>query len=278
MECPRCGVCVFAELSTCRDCGWVLSKPYEASHTRQEDGSVQLVDPPATSVPLNGNPTWQRLLWGALVPSGPEASGRSRRRRRVRPEPPADAIAALTQEAYFAERPRVIECLEMPLVQTALDFDSAEAEEEVTAADRIAPLGQRLRAGLFDGALIVSAAAVFFGLFALLGGRLGLERRDLLIYGLATFSLACLYFCLFTYLGGQTPGMQRYRLAPVRFDGGPLGSIEARWRAFGYVVSTGSLLLGFLWALADEEQLTWHDRISRTLLTSLPAHGPKPVS
>lgn len=276
MECPRCGVSVFAELGTCRDCGWWLSRPYEASpavggasHTGPREAGVVLVEPPADDLPLNGHRPWQRLLWSS-------ARHRRRRRRRSQHAPPTDAIAELTQEAYFAPRIRAIECLEMPVVQTALDFTRAEAEEEVESAHKVAPLGRRLRAGLFDAALIVSAAATFFGLFALLGGRLEFARRDLLISGLATFALACLYFCLFTYFSGQTPGMQRYALTALRFDGSPLAPADARLRAFGYVVSTGSLLLGFLWALADEDLLTWHDRISCTLLTSLPAHGPKP--
>jgi hypothetical protein len=38
------------------------------------------------------------------------------------------------------------------------------------------------------------------------------------------------------------------------------------WRAFGYLVSTGALLLGFVWALVDSDGFTWHDRMSGTFL------------
>lgn len=271
MQCPRCGVSVFAELSNCRGCGWVLSKPYGSGNGRDEPG-LELVEPPAPTPPLNGKrpfrvslpgEPWQQLLWGSFAPRF-----RARRRRLRRRGPPAEAIAELSTEAYFAPRPRAIECLEMPVVQTALDFSTAEVDEEL--AVEAAPLARRLRAGLYDAILIVSATAAFFALFTLLGGRLGLERRDLLMYGLAAFALAGLYFGLFTYFGGQTPGMKRYGLAAIRFDGGPLTRRDARLRAFGYVVSTGSLLVGFIWAVADEQQLTWHDRISRTLITSRP--------
>jgi len=36
----------------------------------------------------------------------------------------------------------------------------------------------------------------------------------------------------------------------------------------GYMLSAGTLFLGFLWAIWDEDALTWHDRLSRTYLTS----------
>jgi len=38
-------------------------------------------------------------------------------------------------------------------------------------------------------------------------------------------------------------------------------------RALGYILSAGTLFLGFLWAIWDEDALTWHDRLSRTYLT-----------
>jgi uncharacterized RDD family membrane protein YckC len=39
-------------------------------------------------------------------------------------------------------------------------------------------------------------------------------------------------------------------------------------RASGYVLSAGTFFLGFLWAMWDEDELTWHDRISHTYLRS----------
>jgi hypothetical protein len=36
------------------------------------------------------------------------------------------------------------------------------------------------------------------------------------------------------------------------------------------------MMLGFLWALWDEDQLTWHDRMSQTYLTSAPAVHDEP--
>jgi uncharacterized RDD family membrane protein YckC len=293
MQCPRCGISVFAHHSACRDCGWLLAKPYRASDNGQQPLEVAVVEPPEAAAAFPQQPaTFDAPAAGRAADSEPRAgssllsgrlfptvSDRLLRRRRRRQRRPAAAIAELTTEAYFAPRPRAIECLEMPVVQTALDFEVAEAEEEEpAAAHRVAALGERARAGLFDAGLILFSATVFFGLFVALGGEPGLARRDLPIYGLAVFALTCLYFCLFTIFAGRTPGMQRYALAAVGFDGAPLTPAQARLRAFGYVVSTGSLLLGYLWALADENQLTWHDHISRTLISYAPPTTPTPAA
>jgi hypothetical protein len=34
------------------------------------------------------------------------------------------------------------------------------------------------------------------------------------------------------------------------------------------MLSVGTLFLGFLWATWDEDELTWHDRLSGTYLTA----------
>jgi len=39
------------------------------------------------------------------------------------------------------------------------------------------------------------------------------------------------------------------------------------WRSIGYQISGGTAFLGYLWALWDEDKLTWHDRISQTYIT-----------
>jgi uncharacterized RDD family membrane protein YckC len=175
-------------------------------------------------------------------------------------------VAVLPEGARWAE-PAHLEVVEMPVVQSSFDFEVAEHEAQQLAARASAPVSLRLQAGLLDATLIVLAGGVFFALFALLGGHLGVTRGDLLIYLLAGYALAVAYFGLFTLLGSQTPGMQYYGLRVVNFEGRKPTSEQKLWRAFGYVASSGSLLMGFLWAVADERRLTWHDHISHTFIT-----------
>jgi uncharacterized RDD family membrane protein YckC len=72
---------------------------------------------------------------------------------------------------------------------------------------------------------------------------------------------------LFTVFGGSTPGMMLRGLRVVGFDGDAPTPRQMLWRSFGYLISAGTLMLGFLWALWDEDHLCWQDRISQTYLT-----------
>ncbi len=157
-------------------------------------------------------------------------------------------------------------------MQTRFEFTSAAPPAASLPVHSAAPIEFRFCAGAFDALLIAVASAFFFGLFALLGGELSFGRRDLLIYLVANSVLPAGYFGLFTLFGGRTPGMQRYGLHAVGFDARPMTPERARWRAFGYLVSLGSLLLGFFWALLDERHLTWHDYISQTFITDRAAN------
>jgi uncharacterized RDD family membrane protein YckC len=86
----------------------------------------------------------------------------------------------------------------------------------------------------------------------------------------ATFALFyAQYFALFTVFGGSTPGMMLRGLRVVSFDGGIPTSRQMVWRSFGYLISAGMCFLGFVWALWDEDQLCWQDRISQTYLTPI---------
>ena len=56
-------------------------------------------------------------------------------------------------------------------------------------------------------------------------------------------------------------------LRVLNFDGEPPSAAQRRTRALGTILSTLSLGLGFAWSIADEEKLTWHDRMSKTFVT-----------
>lgn len=265
MYCPRCHTSASADRTCCPACDWQLSQPF----TSGADFSPPKENGGGDSV----SPSWANGDSFSLTP--PVVSDWARRPqrrklgRRSKHHPAAnngDGVAVLPEGARWAE-PAHLEVVAMPVVQSSFDFDDAEREAQQLAARASAPVSLRLQACVLDATLVVLAGGVFFALFALLGGRLDLARRDLLIYLLAGYALAVAYFGLFTLLGSQTPGMQYYGLRVVNFEGKKPTSAQAVWRAFGYGVSTGALLLGFLWALADERRLTWHDHISQTFIT-----------
>ncbi|HXE75002.1 MAG TPA: RDD family protein [Candidatus Xenobia bacterium] len=299
MDCPRCHFSASSDASQCPFCGWRLSRAY-TSITPAASPSPPRSAPPSPADALVMGPTPF-----ARTPSTPTA------RAPVTPIQAADAFvlvppaSPLRQTAHPGLRratrrrpswltklrrsshataalpaphslPQVepvprLQILEMPVVQTRFEFTPPPTEAASLPVRAAAPVELRLCAGLFDALLIVVAAGFFFSLFALLGGELSFARRDLLIYLLASSVLPAGYLSLFTLFGGRTPGMQRFGLHAVGFDARPMTPERARWRAFGYLVSLGSLLLGFLWAVLDERQLTWHDYISQTFITDRPA-------
>jgi uncharacterized RDD family membrane protein YckC len=131
----------------------------------------------------------------------------------------------------------------------------------------IVPLPLRRKAAMLDIALLLFSYGGMLALFWALGGRIGFDKLDVVVTGATLALFYAQYFALFTIFGGRTPGMMLCRLRVMSFDGGVPTSRQMVWRSFGYLISAGTCFLGFLWALWDEDQLCWQDRISRTYLT-----------
>jgi uncharacterized RDD family membrane protein YckC len=133
----------------------------------------------------------------------------------------------------------------------------------------VASLPERRRAALLDGALLLFSYGGMLALFIVLGGQIGFNALDLAVTA-ATFALFyAQYFALFTVFGGSTPGMMLRGLRVVSFDGSIPTSRQMALRSFGYLISAGTCFLGFVWALWDDDQLCWQDRISQTYLTPI---------
>ena len=74
------------------------------------------------------------------------------------------------------------------------------------------------------------------------------------------------FFVKFWRYPGQTLGMQVWKFRVVQDNGAPLTVRQATARYVLALVSWGCFGLGFLWALVDKNQLTWHDKLSQTRL------------
>jgi uncharacterized RDD family membrane protein YckC len=132
----------------------------------------------------------------------------------------------------------------------------------------VASLADRVMAAFLDGAFLLLAYSGFFLFFTAFGGQFTSSKLTAAV-GLATFSIFYFqYFALFTVLAGATPGMMLRGLRVTAFSGEPPALRQLLLRSLGYLFSAASFLLGFLWAYWDEDSLTWHDRLSRTYLTS----------
>jgi uncharacterized RDD family membrane protein YckC len=198
------------------------------------------------------------------------------------PAPPA-SLGALSDRAatLFANASRaaarphsqpLFERLEISITPSMLgQLDPAPSLGEAAAHQLypVASLPERRRAALLDLALLFFTFGAILALFRSLGGHLTLNRLDVAVT-VATFALFfAQYMTLFTVFGGSTPGMMLRGLRVVSFDGTEPSPQQLVWRSFGYLVSAGTLCLGFLWSLWDEDHLCWQDRISQTYLTLL---------
>jgi len=220
----------------------------------------------------------------------------------VKPAPVSAAAEVHTFEAPPAPiakrrfRPKRVERLEINVEQPSFDFHAAtnhadkhdakhgtlngSLEAAVSGYDSpahsVAPLVERRRAGALDVAFLLGAYAAFLTLFCGLGGHFAFTRLDALVQ-LATLGLLyAQYVALFTYFAGATPGMTLRGLRVVSLDGLEPSPRQLLWRSFGYLVSAGTMMLGFVWALWDEDQLSWHDRISQTCITTDAAFASEP--
>jgi uncharacterized RDD family membrane protein YckC len=132
----------------------------------------------------------------------------------------------------------------------------------------VASIDDRRLAALIDLGCLLFAYGGFLMLFGSLGGQFTLSKLTAAVYT-ATFAIVYLqYFALFTIFGGTTPGMMMRNLQVASFSGESPTPRQMLLRSAGYILSAGTFFLGFLWAMWDEDQLTWHDRLSRTYLST----------
>ena len=132
----------------------------------------------------------------------------------------------------------------------------------------VASIDDRRIAAVIDLVCLLFAYGGFLGLFGSLGGHFTLSKLSVAVCA-STFAIVYLqYFALFTIFGGTTPGMMMRGLQVVSFSGDTPTPRQMLLRSVGYLLSAGTFFLGFLWAMWDEDELTWHDRLSRTYLSA----------
>jgi uncharacterized RDD family membrane protein YckC len=185
------------------------------------------------------------------------------------PPRPFDELA----EPVF-DRPRIIEAPELVPPAPALGGISIEPVEEPANERRpgfeiplqAAPMGRRVAAGAIDALLVLGAISAFAYIFFRMTAEVPSPSK---VAGAAAV-LAGAFWCAYQYLllvySGTTPGLKLAKLELQRFDGDPVPRHIRRWRVLASVLSGVSLGLGYAWSLLDEDELCWHDRITRTYM------------
>ena len=126
-----------------------------------------------------------------------------------------------------------------------------------------ASLNLRVMAAAVDGCILGTAAVAVLAAVAL---RLAeLPALPIVAAGCAAtlLILFVLYQLLFFTFADATPGMRYARIGLCTFSDENPTRAQMRHRTWAILLSAFPLGIGFLWALLDDDRLSWHDRITR---------------
>jgi uncharacterized RDD family membrane protein YckC len=143
-----------------------------------------------------------------------------------------------------------------------------EMQVEVIYCDApVALPAHRIIAAVVDFSMVMVALGLFLGVFFLSGGDMVLNRQTIPFLAGVAAVIALFYRFLWCIANGDTPGMRFAGLRLVDFDGRAPDRDRRGMRQVASILSFISAGLGLVWALVDEENLTWHDHISKTFPT-----------
>jgi uncharacterized RDD family membrane protein YckC len=152
-----------------------------------------------------------------------------------------------------------------PLPQPRKLRTSAEAAIYCDAP--VAPRLLRVGASLLDGLVVLAGEAVFLAVLYYKGGGIPWSPPAIGIYGAAFILMFLFYKLLACVLDQEAAGTKWAGLRLLHFDGRPADRQQRLLRLASGCLSVLPACAGLLWALADEERLTWHDHMSKTFLT-----------
>ena len=228
-------------------------------------------DAPREIQPLTGDRIAPQLLprQAPLFPSGEKVIPfESFAASRVEPPPPTAVQkpgpkppSRKTPSRSAAQQP---ELDFLPSPSSAPRTLGTTVEAVIFCDAKVSAVLHRAFAAAVDTGMILIAFGCFLAVFQFGGGQFTLDKQSGFIFGLA-FALIAMFYGLVWVLGGRdSVGKRATALRVINFDGFPPDDLQRLMRYVGGCLSWAALGLGVLWALVDEENLTWHDHISKT--------------
>ncbi len=158
--------------------------------------------------------------------------------------------------------------------QQTLDFFGAEEvvrlpQSHIICDAPVAPYSLRIQAAIIDGLIMQAGMALILGGFAYAGGLSMLDKQSLLALLAALMTVPVFYKTMWAFVNRDSFGTAVVGLTIVDFDGNPPSQSRRYQRLLGSFVSVLAGGIGLIWALVDEDSLTWHDHISSTFPTLL---------
>jgi len=188
---------------------------------------------------------------------------------------PPVALDELAEPMF--DRPRILEVPDVEPPPPALGGILIEPVEEPASERRpgfevplqSAPMSRRLAGVGVDALVVLAALGAFSCLFVWITAAVPQLRPA----AGTMVALAGIFWVAYQYLllvyTGITPGLKLAKLRLSRFDGAPVPRKMRRWRVLASVLSGLSLGLGYAWCFLDEDELCWHDRITRTYIAPI---------
>ncbi len=283
-RCSGCGQWAAIQARRCDRCGRPLRNRDAAARLRRDlEKSEALPVPSAPPPPRPApEPEWKRELHERLAGYRDRIDPPRVEERPPLDLPPPKRAAVPENRVLTPSKP----ARRMPPLAAPLDAPRAaqppkaappivdlrpagggSSPEQSRRAPLPAPLSVRAIAGAMDLGVALLATGVFAALVHQFG-RVTLSPDEMLqVIGAAfALNLTCYLFC-FLLFAGRTAGMSWLGLSVLNIDGEPPAASQRRSRAFGTLLSLAALGVGFIWAAADEQGLTWHDRMSRTFVS-----------
>ena len=268
-RCQFCGAWNAEDEHHCGRCGRELSgqSPPRERRTSGNALPARAAEPPPPPTERRRQPRAARRTppAGKVIPFESSAPG-----RRPAPEPPLPRRprSAKPPARPGGRRPQVpTQQASLPLAPPGVLPVPAALREA-----RVAPLAVRFSAAAVDALLVLLALGFFLAAFYLMGGRIQPTPRAALPWGGVVLVLSFFYRTLWCVLHSESAGMQFFHLRLLNFDGYEPEPAQRTVRLVAACLSVAAAGLGLLWALVDEEHLTWHDHISKTFPTLEP--GP----
>jgi uncharacterized RDD family membrane protein YckC len=185
---------------------------------------------------------------------------------------PPSRVEELAEPVF--DRPRILEGPELPPPPAALGGILLERVD--TPADEKRPgfemplqsarMARRLAATMIDGFTVVVALTAFSYIFWRITVTVPPTRLAAGTVAVVGGMLWAAYQYLLIVYCGTSPGLKIAKLRLSHFDGSSVPRKTRRWRVLASILSALSLGLGYAWCFLDEDQLCWHDRITRTYM------------
>ncbi len=180
------------------------------------------------------------------------------------------AAASRTAPESGSSSARTFKNLEWAAISLDKEPAARSRKQESSVAEGIsfliepASIDRRLMAFAVDFAAVTAGFLGFLVVFVASTPHLPTGLTAIALAGVVYAALWLLYQMLFFSFGGATAGMLYARIALCTFDDQNPTRSALRRRLGAWWLSCLPLGLGFLWCFVDEDNLSWHDRMTGT--------------